>query len=133
MFLDIILPDSPWLYKSIRKRDIYEAFILHDSDLSASDGGAVVKGILDGSIPKDKPLIILNADTITNVDVSKVGVSFRSKGGCVSVCKDGSGIPFSEAIAQDVLTDSAIEILVSLDRAYLNDLALKYNRTLDHL
>ncbi|MBQ8847981.1 MAG: hypothetical protein IJ003_03465 [Candidatus Gastranaerophilales bacterium] len=37
----------------------------------SSDGGAVVRAILDGSIPKDKPLIILNADTITNIDVSE--------------------------------------------------------------
>ncbi len=36
-----------------------------------SDGGAVVRGILDGSISKDKPLIILNADTLTNVDISQ--------------------------------------------------------------
>jgi len=40
-------------------------------DAFSSDGGAVVRGILDGSIPKDKPLIILNADTITNIDVSE--------------------------------------------------------------
>ena len=35
-----------------------------------SDGGAVINAVINGNIPKDKPLVILNADTITNVDIS---------------------------------------------------------------
>ncbi len=49
-----------------------------------------------------------------DVDVSKVNVAFRSKGGCVTVCKDGAGIPFSEEEAKTVLLEKEIEILVSI-------------------
>lgn len=48
------------------------------------------------------------------VDVGKVGVSFRSAGGCVEVCRDGAGVPFSEELAAQVLHEKEIEILVSL-------------------
>jgi len=48
------------------------------------------------------------------VDVSKVGVVFRSAAGSVEVCKGGAGIPFSEEQAAEVLHESEIEILVSL-------------------
>ena len=42
-----------------------------DMPAFASDGGAVINSILEGNIPKDKPLVILNADTITNIDISQ--------------------------------------------------------------
>ena len=41
-----------------------------DSKAFASDGGAVINAVMNGHIPTDKPLVILNADTITNVDIS---------------------------------------------------------------
>ena len=49
-----------------------------------------------------------------DVDVSKIGVSFRSKAGTVEVCRDGSGVPFSEELAKQVLLESEIEILITL-------------------
>ena len=49
-----------------------------------------------------------------DVDVSKIGVSFRSKAGSVEVCRDGSGVPFSEEVAKQVLLESEIEILITL-------------------
>ena len=49
-----------------------------------------------------------------DVDVSKIGVSFRSKAGTVEVCKDGSGVPFSEEEAKKVLLEKEIEILLTL-------------------
>ena len=49
-----------------------------------------------------------------NVDVSKIGVAFRSAKGQVDVCRKGSGILFSEEIAKEVLLEKEIEILVSL-------------------
>ena len=48
------------------------------------------------------------------VDVGKVGVSFRSACGCVEVCRDGAGVPFSEELAAQILHEKEIEILVSL-------------------
>ena len=49
-----------------------------------------------------------------DVDVSKIGVAFRSGKGVVTVCKNGSGILFSEELAKEVLLEKEIEILVTL-------------------
>ncbi|MBQ2249002.1 MAG: bifunctional glutamate N-acetyltransferase/amino-acid acetyltransferase ArgJ [Clostridia bacterium] len=48
------------------------------------------------------------------VDVDRVDVSFRSKKGSVSVCRNGSGVPFSEEEAKEILLEAEIEILVSI-------------------
>ena len=49
-----------------------------------------------------------------DVDVSKIGVSFRSKAGTIEVCRNGAGVPFSEELAKQILLEKEIEILVSL-------------------
>ena len=49
-----------------------------------------------------------------DVDVMKVGVSFRSAKGEVEVCKNGAGVAFSEEKAKEVLGESEIEILITL-------------------
>ena len=48
------------------------------------------------------------------VDVSKIGVAFRSCAGTVSVCENGAGVAFSEEQAKTILLEKEIEILVSL-------------------
>ena len=48
-----------------------------------------------------------------DVDVTKFGVTFRSKAGAVTVCKNGAGILFSEELAKQVLLEKEIEILVT--------------------
>ena len=48
------------------------------------------------------------------VDVAKVGVSFRSAAGEVTVCENGAGVPFSEEFAAKVLHESEIDILITL-------------------
>ena len=48
------------------------------------------------------------------IDVTKVGVSFRSAAGEIPVCRDGAGIPFSEEDAKRILLEREIEILVTL-------------------
>ncbi|MBR6743883.1 MAG: bifunctional glutamate N-acetyltransferase/amino-acid acetyltransferase ArgJ [Clostridia bacterium] len=54
-----------------------------------------------------------------DVDVNKIGVSFRSNKGTITVCENGAGIPFSEDIAKEILLEKEIEILVTLgDGAY---------------
>ena len=54
-----------------------------------------------------------------DVDVNKIGVSFRSNKGTITVCENGAGIPFSEEIAKEILLEKEIEILVTLgDGAY---------------
>ncbi len=49
-----------------------------------------------------------------DVDVGKVGVSFRSAAGSVELCRMGAGIPFSEELAAQVLHEGEIEILITL-------------------
>ena len=49
-----------------------------------------------------------------DLDITKIGVSLRSKAGTVEVCKNGAGVPFSEEQAKQVLLESEIEILLTL-------------------
>ena len=49
-----------------------------------------------------------------DVDVTGVGVSFRSTAGSITVCEKGAGIAFSEEIAKAVLSEKEIEILITL-------------------
>ncbi len=50
-----------------------------------------------------------------DVDVTKVDVSFTSLKGTIPVCKDGSGIEFSEEIAKEILLEKEIIINVGLN------------------
>lgn len=50
-----------------------------------------------------------------DVDVAKVDVSFESAKGVIPVCKDGSGIEFSEEIAKEILLEKEIIINVALN------------------
>jgi len=49
-----------------------------------------------------------------DVDVSKVGVSFKSAKGEIEVCRNGAGVDFSEEIAKEILLEKEIEIAVTL-------------------
>ena len=68
----------------------------------------------------------------TDTDISKVDVSFRSAAGTIDVCRNGSGIPFSEEEAKKILSEDEIDILVSLGdgtssaEAYGCDLTYEY-------
>jgi len=48
------------------------------------------------------------------VDVNKIGVSFASAAGSITVCENGAGVPFSEEIAKKILTEDEITIEVTL-------------------
>ncbi|MBQ5995083.1 MAG: bifunctional glutamate N-acetyltransferase/amino-acid acetyltransferase ArgJ [Clostridia bacterium] len=49
------------------------------------------------------------------VDVTKIDVSFKSRNGEILVCKDGSGVDFSEEKAKEILLEDEIDILVNLN------------------
>ena len=49
-----------------------------------------------------------------DVDVSRIGVSFRSAKGEIVVCENGAGVPFSEEKAKEILLEKEIEILICL-------------------
>lgn len=50
-----------------------------------------------------------------NLDINKVDVSFKSNKGIIDVCKNGSGIPFSEEKAKEILLEEEIYVLVNLN------------------
>ena len=49
-----------------------------------------------------------------DVDVTKTSVSFKSSVGEIAVCKNGSGVDFSEEIAKKILLEKEITIAVTL-------------------
>ena len=68
-----------------------------------------------------------------DVDVNKVDVSFRSAKGEILVCKDGAGVPFSEEVAKEILLETEIEILVSLNDGEAKAVAWGCDLTYDYV
>ena len=48
------------------------------------------------------------------VDVNRVDVAFKSVKGSIDVCKNGSGVPFSEEKAKEILLENEIQIVISV-------------------
>lgn len=48
-------------------------------------------------------------------DINKVDVDLKSKNGIISVCKNGSGIEFSEKKASEILSADEISVLINLN------------------
>ncbi len=67
------------------------------------------------------------------VDVNKVGVSFKSVKGEITVCVDGAGIEFSEEKAKEILLEKEIEILVTLGSGDCNAVAWGCDLTYDYV
>ena len=68
-----------------------------------------------------------------NVDVQKIGVSFRSAAGTVEVCRNGAGIPFSEEEAKKILLEKEIEILLTLGDGPYGAIAWGCDLTYDYV
>ena len=66
-------------------------------------------------------------------DVTKVGVSFSSKAGSVSVCEAGAGIPFSEEQAKKVLSEDEVTVDVSLGDGNASATAFGCDLTYDYV
>ncbi len=47
------------------------------------------------------------------IDVGGIGVSFKSSKGEIEVCRDGSGVDFSEEKAKEILLEREIEIIIT--------------------
>ncbi|MBQ0111457.1 MAG: bifunctional ornithine acetyltransferase/N-acetylglutamate synthase, partial [Oscillospiraceae bacterium] len=67
------------------------------------------------------------------VDVNKVGVSSKSKAGEIEVCKNGSGVEFSEEIAKKILLEKEIEINVTLGDGNASSTAWGCDLTYDYV
>lgn len=68
-----------------------------------------------------------------DVDVNKIDVSFRSAKGTIDVCKNGSGIAFSEEKAKEILLEKEIEILVALNDGEYSSTAWGCDLTYDYV
>lgn len=67
------------------------------------------------------------------VDVSKIDVAFSSPKGTIEVCKNGSGVDFSEDKAKEILLESEIEILVGLNSGSYSSTAWGCDLTYDYV
>lgn len=68
-----------------------------------------------------------------DIDVSKVGVSFKSAAGCIEVCRRGAGVDFSEEKAKEILLQKEIEILVTLGSGEFTSTAWGCDLTYDYV
>ena len=68
-----------------------------------------------------------------DVDVQKVGVSFRSQAGEIVVCQNGAGVNFSEETAKRILLEKEIEIGVTLDSGDAESTAWGCDLTYDYV
>lgn len=48
------------------------------------------------------------------VDVHRVDVAFCSDAGEIDVCRNGAGVPFSEELAKEILSEKEITIRIQL-------------------
>ncbi|MBR3978100.1 MAG: bifunctional glutamate N-acetyltransferase/amino-acid acetyltransferase ArgJ [Oscillospiraceae bacterium] len=67
------------------------------------------------------------------VDTGKIGVAFRSAKGTVTVCEKGSGVPFSEENAKEILLEPEIDILVDLGSGDISATAWGCDLTYDYV
>lgn len=68
-----------------------------------------------------------------SVDVNKIDVAFKSNKGVIDVCKNGSGVDFSEEKAKEILLEDEIEILVSLNSGEFSSKAWGCDLTYDYV
>ena len=67
------------------------------------------------------------------VDVTKIDVRFKSIKGEILVCKDGSGVDFSEEKAKEILLEKEIVIAVNLNDGEYSSCAWGCDLTYDYV
>ncbi|HJJ32982.1 MAG TPA: bifunctional ornithine acetyltransferase/N-acetylglutamate synthase [Methanocorpusculum sp.] len=68
-----------------------------------------------------------------DVDIEKIDVAFSSAKGTVSVCKQGSGIDFSEEKAKEILLEKEIGIEIQLNAGTAKAVAWGCDLTYDYV
>ncbi|HAL18283.1 MAG TPA: arginine biosynthesis protein ArgJ [Spirochaetaceae bacterium] len=68
-----------------------------------------------------------------DVDVNKVGVSFRSAVGEIEVCRNGAGVEFSEEEAKRILSEKNIQVLIGLHSGEKRAVAWGCDLTYDYV
>ena len=77
-------------------------------------GSALLKAAMFGADANWGRVLCAVGYSGADADITKVGVSFKSAAGEVTVCENGAGVDFSEELAARVLGEKEIYILVSL-------------------
>ena len=77
-------------------------------------GSSLVKAAMFGADANWGRVLCALGYSGANIDVTKVGVVFKSAAGEVEVCVNGAGVEFSEELASKVLGEKEIYILVTL-------------------
>lgn len=67
------------------------------------------------------------------VDVNKIDVAFKSGKGVIDVCKNGSGVDFSEEKAKEILLEKEITIVVNLNDGEYSSSAWGCDLTYDYV
>lgn len=67
------------------------------------------------------------------VDVDKIDVAFKSNKGVIGVCKNGSGVDFSEEKAKEILLEKEITIVVNLNDGEQSSKAWGCDLTYDYV
>ena len=67
------------------------------------------------------------------VDVQKIDVYFKSIKGEIQVCKNGSGVDFSEEKAKEILLESEIDIIINLNDGEFTSTAWGCDLTYDYV
>ena len=67
------------------------------------------------------------------VNVDKIDVYFKSPKGEIQVCKDGSGVDFSEEKAKEILLESEIDIIINLNDGEYSSTAWGCDLTYDYV
>ena len=83
-------------------------------DARAVVGSALLKAAMFGADANWGRVLCAVGYSGADADITKVGVSFKSAAGEVTVCENGAGVDFSEELAAQVLGEKEIYILVSL-------------------
>ncbi|MBP5245055.1 MAG: bifunctional glutamate N-acetyltransferase/amino-acid acetyltransferase ArgJ [Clostridia bacterium] len=68
-----------------------------------------------------------------DVDVSKIGVFLKSRAGKIEVCRDGSGVDFSEDEAKKILSENEIDIEINCGDGEYSSVAWGCDLTYDYV
>ena len=66
-------------------------------------------------------------------DIDKVDVDLASNAGKIAVCRNGSGVPFSEEVAKEILSEEEIKVIVSIGEGEYSAAAWGCDLTYDYV
>ncbi len=110
-------------------KDVYTAKVVAKSVICSS----LLKAAMFGADANWGRVLCAIGYSGADVDVTKVGVSFKSDKGIIEVCRDGAGVEFSEEKAKEILLEKEIEIIVTLGSGNGNATAWGCDLTYDYV